>query len=247
MGQPRVVERLRDRSLADPEAALRSVPFLAELPAGDLEFLVPHVQLVEFDAEEIVVEEGRPWDRLLILRRGQCEVYKSRGGLWKQVLSKVGPGQPLLLVPVLDQLPAPASVRALRRGTALAIDAAAVRRLLAASPSFAFHLLVRLAARVRSLVCLSGELSLLTLEERLVRFLLRHAPLAEEDDGEDGHWQFTHEEVASLLGGCREEITRLLSKLKKKGLITTGRRRVHIVDHDGLRRMAPRLPGSDLD
>jgi CRP-like cAMP-binding protein len=240
------VTETRENHGQNVEAQLRKIPLFQDLPEDAFQYLVPATSLFSFRVGDDLVHEGAPWDRLLVLETGRAQVLRVRGGLWKQVVAEVGPFQPLTLIPVLDQGPSPATVRAAADGSALVVEGDVIRRLAAATPGLAFRLLQSLAGRVRGLVELAGELSLMTLEERLVQFVIRHAPLLDEPEGAgEADWHFTHEEVANLLGGCREEVTRLLSKLKRKGFIETGRRMVKIVDYDGLRRLAPRNSASD--
>lgn len=229
------------------EVRLRDVPLLQDLPDDAIRYLVPATTFQSFRAGEDLVREGAAWDKLIVLASGRVQILRVRGGLWKQVIAELGPNKAATLVPVLDQGPSPATVRAVEDGVALVIEGDAIRRLAAATPGLAFRLLGNIASRVRGLVQLAGELSLMTLEERLVQFVLRHAPLVDDPEGAgEADWHFTHEEVANLLGGCREEVTRLLSKLKRKGLIETGRRLVRIVDYDELRRLAPRNASADF-
>jgi CRP/FNR family transcriptional regulator, cyclic AMP receptor protein len=48
----------------------------------------------------------------------------------------------------------------------------------------------------------------------------------------------TQEELASLIGASRESVVRALAALRSRDLVGTGRRRITVVDVEGLRRFA---------
>jgi DNA-binding FadR family transcriptional regulator len=45
-------------------------------------------------------------------------------------------------------------------------------------------------------------------------------------------------ELSGLIGASRESVARGMAELRRRGLVTTGRRSVTISDADGLRRFA---------
>ena len=49
---------------------------------------------------------------------------------------------------------------------------------------------------------------------------------------------YTHQDLAEMLGTCRETATQTLNEFKAMGLIETGCRRVEIKDPDGLAELA---------
>jgi CRP-like cAMP-binding protein len=48
----------------------------------------------------------------------------------------------------------------------------------------------------------------------------------------------THADLAALAGGSRENVTRILSELQRRGFVKRDGRRYVLVDIDGLRRLA---------
>src|SRR5277367_2442195 len=46
---------------------------------------------------------------------------------------------------------------------------------------------------------------------------------------------FTHQEMASMIGSTRETVTLTLGDLRRKGVIEVDRRRIVVLDRDGLR------------
>lgn len=226
------------------DATLRSVPLFRDLEPAGFERLRAATVVRRFAAGEVLVKAGSAWDALLVLCSGSVKVHHQRLGYCDQVIDDVGPGKPLALMPVLDQHPIPCSITGTAPGEYLFIPGETFRGLLDDHPRLALKMLRCVTGRFRTMAQLAGALSQLSLEERLVLFILRNAPVAGAADAKV--WDRNHEEVGQRVGGSREEITRVLSRLKKRGLIRTGWRKVEILDEAGLRRLAPELPHTPL-
>ncbi len=179
-------------------------------------------------AGEILVSEGHSSNRLFVLREGRCELVISRGDGWAQVLGEAGPGEAVGLASVLDGAVSEYTIRMRTQGVVWSVEGRNLRSAASKNSDLALWLFESSMASRSQQVRLASELSLMTLEQRLVRFLLRNAM--------GNTWSYSHEELAQRLGGCREEVTRLLSKLKRKGLVKIGRRKVAVLDEAGLRR-----------
>ncbi len=223
---------------------LRALPLFRDLSPSLFSELEAGATVRTFRTGDTLATEGSPVLDLKILLAGRVQMTRSRAGLWWQTIGEAGPGAPIELIPVLDQGPSPATVTALEDGAVIVIPGEVFSRLLQRDPTLATRILRCMAGRVRALVDLVGGLSLLTLEERLVDFLLKHAPRTGDLPGKA--WSFTHEEVAQRIGGCREEVTRILCKLKKRGLLAIGRRRIEVLDAETLQRLAARVPATGI-
>ena len=86
--------------------------------------------------------------------------------------------------------------------------------------------------RLAETICqLSGMLEgivFLDAPGRLARYLV-------ELDRLDG-LPLTQDDIASAIGSSRETVNKTLADFEKRGLIKVERRRVHVLDQDGLRR-----------
>jgi len=95
----------------------------------------------------------------------------------------------------------------------------------AAFRDFVFHLL---AERIAELMLLVEEVAFHRLDQRLAKLLL----------GKSEPIHATHQTLADELGSVREIVSRLLKGFAAQGLVTLGRERIELVDHDGLRQLA---------
>lgn len=92
-----------------------------------------------------------------------------------------------------------------------------------------------LVGRVRSLTRRNMEMTTLSVEQRVSRYLLRlaaeHGKLARGAVIENAP---THAEIAGSIGANREMVSRSISKLAKRGVIRSARQKIEILDPEAL-------------
>jgi CRP/FNR family transcriptional regulator len=84
-----------------------------------------------------------------------------------------------------------------------------------------------LSDRIFELMCTLEELATSTIVQRVAAYLVRQA-------GDKGEVAATQVAIAAELGTAREVVFRALRTLTARGLVTTARGRVRIVDGRGL-------------
>lgn len=92
-----------------------------------------------------------------------------------------------------------------------------------------------LVARIRTLTERNMEMTTLSVEERVGKYLLRlaaeHGKLMQGGVIENAP---THSEIAASIGANREMVSRSISKLSKHGVIKSSRQKIEILDPDAL-------------
>jgi CRP/FNR family cyclic AMP-dependent transcriptional regulator len=128
----------------------------------------------------------------------------------------------------LDGGPRSASVVTLEPTRCSVVTRQTLRDHIARDPEFAFELLERVIARVRTLTENARSLALFDVYGRLVRALNGLAqPLP---DGRRGlSARITHQELANRVGASREMISKLMKDLARGGYIAVELRRIVIV------------------
>jgi CRP-like cAMP-binding protein len=106
-----------------------------------------------------------------------------------------------------------------------------VKRLLLSKPRVALRLLEAVSSRAHELEQQLAELAFEGLIPRVASLLLQEA----EGDEVKG---LSHQDIADRLGVYRETATNALKELRKAGLINIRRRRITILDRDGLTKLA---------
>lgn len=155
------------------KAFLRRLPLFADLPESDLHRLCRLAERVRFPAGSVVMEEGSPGDGLYIVTAGDLEVVKRESGR-DLVLARLGTGELLGEMSLLEHTPRSATVRAVTDAEALVIQPEAFREFIASSPDAAAAILRTMATRLRS-----TEASLME-QEKLVSLGTLAAGLAHE-------------------------------------------------------------------
>lgn len=193
------------------------------------------VENIELAVGDLLEVPGRDPEAVVWLRSGRVELRVERGEVWRQVVGDVGPGEVVGLGPVVLGHPSTHVAEVREAGTGLRVRREAMRAILREQSGLVRSLLRTVLTRGQTMERRIAELSLLSLEQRVVRALLRKA--------EDDTVRMSHEELASRVGGSREEVTRVLSRLRRRGLVQTGRRRVSLQDRPALERLAVPLRG----
>lgn len=222
--------------------ALRRLPLFRGLAEEELQALAAEAVVRSFDVGTPLVKAGMEWDALIVLLEGRVRLVQKRLGLGQHVMADLGPGCPLTLTTVLDQLPCPSTVLGTEAGEYMLVPGPALRELFARHPNIALRLLKAMSQRFRNLVQSLGALTLLTLEERLALFLVREGLDRSQPQDDLATLRLSHEAIGHRVGGSREEVTRIFSRWKRQGLIQVGYRKVTVSDPEGLRGLVPELP-----
>jgi CRP-like cAMP-binding protein len=142
---------------------------------------------------------------------------------------------------VLGGMPRTAEALALEESTVWVIPAAMFIDFLGEEPAAAQALLRALARQVHSHEAFVEDLLHLDLKGRVAKRLLQLvSPSLSElpDDGAVVPAIVTHADLASLCGGSRENVTRILSDLQRRGFVEREGRRYVLRKISGLARLA---------
>lgn len=93
--------------------------------------------------------------------------------------------------------------------------------------AFREYIFSQIARRSLELISLVDEVTFLTLEERLVRYLINNGPIINA----------THKQIAAQLGTAREVVSRYLRRLVNNGYIKTSRTGIAVVNNTELEAM----------
>jgi len=155
----------------------------------------------------------------------------------EQVLRFLGPGETFNEVGMLIARPSPATIVAMEKTEIWLIPRDAVRKILATHPAALLQVMENMAERLASLVELVSELSLYSVEVRLIRWLL-----ATSDGVGMVHRQrwATQAALAAHLGTAPDVLRRSLRLLEADGLIEVRRKYIRIKDRA---KLAERIGG----
>lgn len=229
------------QSVPQAEEWTKAFPFHEGLSQRGKAILRSAARPTVFTAGTVLLEEGQPCERALLVTRGAIRVYKTSPSGRDITLYLVQPGEMCVLgISCLlrdTRYPARASVK--MDTEALGIPASAFRLLFREEEPVQQFVLGMFSSRLSSVMRLVEEVAFRRMDERLAVFLLKEA---ERAPGTYPTVVMSHEQIASHLGTAREVISRLLSQFEDDGLVTLDRRRVRITDPVKLSVLTP--PGN---
>jgi CRP-like cAMP-binding protein len=190
-----------------------------------------------FDAGTPLFLEGDVGTNVMIIRTGHVKVFATSADGHERVLAIRGPGEVLGDLSAIDGQPRSASGTALEPVDVQVVSADDFRAFLADTPGAALALLQVIITRMRDSDRLRVEFGALDASGRVAMRLVELAESVGEpsDNGIRLTLPLTQDDLAGWISASREAVARALASLRKRGLITTGRREITIVDLPALR------------
>lgn len=221
----------------EQEQALRQNHLFRALDAAQIQRLQPHISTKSLRQGEHLFEEGAEASHFYLVRRGQIKLYKLAPSGQEKVIEIVRPGQSFAEALMFLDVPAyPLSAQALSEVELFVIRNKGFLELLGESVETCFHVMADISVRLKGLL---NEIDALTLQNaslRLVNFLLY---LVQEQESCNGCVEITlpaaKNIIASRLSIQPETLSRILSNLGNKGLISVDGLNITVHDAEGLR------------
>ena len=134
--------------MASPPELLARIPLFEELGADDLQWIARATQPCKFEAGDSIFEIGEPGRSLYIVTAGTVQILHPNQPTSYQ-LARLGPGEFLGEMALLNDSPRSATARAVDEVQALVLDKTAFRQLLLERPDVGLKLLEVLSERIR--------------------------------------------------------------------------------------------------
>jgi CRP/FNR family transcriptional regulator len=180
---------------------------------------------------ETIFRAGEPAEAVGVVLEGRVHLARFLEDGHASTLCVVAPGETFCCLPSLDRRPYPADAVAAADSTVLRIPLNAFHRLLQEQPAFLEGALCFFCERLRQAegrACMVYE----SVQQRLARELLRLS-------GKFGPTiPLTKQELADLAHTTVETTIRVLSELKRRGILTSSRGATTIEDASELERLA---------
>ena len=186
-----------------------------------LEDLARRLQVRTRPAAAIIVAHEDPGDAMFILVSGRAKVALFGDNGRELTLTELKPGDFFGEMSLLDDRPRSANVVAVDDVTMLTLTREAFSGHLKSHPQTAVNMLCELTRRLRRADETIASLALHDVESRLTRTLERLA----REDGESTDAGLilrkrpTQQDLANMVGSCRETISRTFTSMVKRGLL----------------------------
>lgn len=208
---------------------LRSVSIFSDLDGASAAALERLAEAREFPEGAVVVSQDEPGDALFVLVSGRVKVVLYGESGREIILSMFKtPGDFFGEMSLLDNQPRSATVMAAERSRLLVLSRRDFQAHIEAHPRTALRVLTELSRRLRRADAVIGNLALLDVYGRLAG-KLRELAAADGEETEDGvvlRQRPTQAEIAAMIGTSRETVSRALSDLARRGLVSLSGRRL---------------------
>lgn len=222
--------------------SLRRCALFAHADEETLRQVASGLRRRRFRRNEVIFHQGDAGDSLHIIASGAAKIVLPSAEGEEAIIATLRPGDFFGELALLDGATRSATATALEPTETLVLPRAVFRELLDGDARLRDALLEGLAHELRRITGHVEELHFLDLAGRLAMRLTR---LAQEDDpaasGEvQLDWPYTQSDLASMIGGTRQTVNKLLSGLVGDGLVRIERDTLVITDVDRLARRAER-------
>jgi CRP-like cAMP-binding protein len=182
-----------------------------------------------FQAGETVCEAGGLVNSLFLVVSGRVQLYRTTREGRRFVVATLGPGSMFGEESLLGGQGPDTSAVALEPCTVWVFPAQRALEISSTDAMFGFGLMQAMGQRVVEAENRLEQVAYSTIASRLASLLLELA-----SDDPDNVVHATHQELADMLGTWRETISKTLQEFRRKGLIASSRRRVTLLDKEGL-------------
>ena len=229
----------------DEEFAVRSLQqcaLFAHVEPMGLRVLAGAMVRRRFRRSEVIFHQGDPGDSLHVVATGAVKIVLPSPEGDEAIIATLRPGDFFGELALLDGAPHSATATAVEPVETMSLARAPFQQLLDADRGLRMALLSGLAAELRRLTGQVEELHFLDLAGRLAMRLVRLA--RDRDPGAEGEvhldWPFTQSDLAAMIGGTRQSVNKLLSRLVEDGLLLIERDTLVIHDLHALAERAER-------
>jgi len=176
-----------------------------------------------FDAGDYLFLEGQPAERLYLVTSGRVKMIKHSPEGHETILALFDAGQIIGEVGVLAGGTYPATAQAMEPTTTLSLARRTYVGLVQEHPALAWSLIEELGRRLQSAHESIRSLAVEKVEQRIARILLRMAAAAGEKQGDTVliNVSLTRQDVADMAGTTVETAIRVMSRLRRLGLVAS--------------------------
>jgi CRP-like cAMP-binding protein len=175
---------------------------------------------------------GETGEVLFILKEGSVHLYRLTPEGRKLIVATLGPGSIFGEMGLIGQRMYDTFAVAATPARVCVMSRIDMMKMMLQKPKVALRMLNIMGRRLIGAERQLEQMAFSSVPSRLATRLLE---LRDEKNQIRGH---THQELADMIGTYRETVTATLNDFKSQGLIEIGRKRVNILDRDGLEEFA---------
>jgi CRP/FNR family transcriptional regulator, cyclic AMP receptor protein len=184
-----------------------------------------------FKPGDTIAPTDRAEPMLYLVKSGLVRVHRPSAAGRIFPVKTVEPGTIFGEMPLLGQSMLGAEAEAIEKTEIVLISAVDIEMIAAASPTIALNIVRQLGPRLVEAERRHEQAAFQPVTSRIASLLLRMADQANQVLG------LTHQDMADMLGVYRETVTNALAELKHDRLIKIGRKKIFLLNLEGLGRL----------
>ena len=205
------------------------LPCMSSLSNAEIGIIGDITYIKKFIKNDVVFTESDPVSFIFIVKTGLIKLYKISQEGRELIVKIMGPGDYFCCASLFIGGRHSVNAIALKDSTLIAIPADNFKKALRDSVGeLGFKIVASLCSKIKYLSGVVDDITFKDVEQRVILTLMK---LAEEKATDDHVFlALTHKDIASMTGTVREVVSRIMSKLKKNGIISesgSGRFKIH--------------------
>ncbi len=206
---------------------LRTIDIFRDLSHGEMDALDKMTRMTTVEKGRVIYRQEDRAQGLFLLKTGRVRISRITPGGKKLDLAMLEPGTFFGELPLLAERMRNASAEAMEDCLLCVMSQHDIERLVLAQPQVGLRIIGVLSRRLAESEARLEDLAYRSVPARLASVLLRL--------GQDGVVEgITHEELGDMVGAYRETVTKTLNEFQAAGYLKLSRRKVQILDRDGL-------------
>ncbi len=215
---------------------LRQHYLFRRLPDEAINSILGQSNLTSLKRNEALFDQGDEASRFFLVRSGQIMLFQTSPEGNEKVVDIIAPGQTFAeAVMFMEGNRYPVNARSTCETELFYFDNAAFTEQLQKSNALCFAMMADMSTRLKGLLTEISELTIYNAKHRLISYLLGH--MNDLQDKPTVKLTATKSMIASRLSITPETFSRILSKLKKEGLISIDDEAITLVKPEQLKEL----------
>lgn len=222
-------------------AVLSRVPYFAGLSEDQLDGIDRRMESLAWAEGVALYRAGEPGQHLFVLASGRVKVSRPTSTGAEVVTDLITPGRLFGAMGTIGRPVHEETAEAMVTSCALRIDQESFRAVLLEHPAVALRVLDDVALRLARSHSAAGRQVTDTVAQRVAAVLLRLADDLGQERADGGtllQVPLSRADLAGLSGSTPESVSRVMSRLRRDGIIDSGRRWTAVLDRARLEQVA---------
>ena len=211
---------------------LKKIPIFSQVSDKTLTHIVKLQNIRKYNKGDIIFHEGDAGEAFFFVKTGKVKIYKTSFDGRDITLNILGEGSIFAEVTLFNDMDYPATVEVLENSEIGVILNKDIENLILQNTELALQIIKILNKRLfRSQTAVKDMAfsdTYIRITKTLIDLCKRHGTTTE--NGIEIDASLTRQDIADMVGTSRETVSRLISTLKKQGLILTDSKKIIITD-----------------